>query len=215
VRLGEGTAQDLSPDGKWALAVVPSSPHQLVLYPTGAGEKRRLESGGLVSYDTAQFFPDGQRLLVCGAETGRAVRCYIQDIAGGKPRPLTPDGMSQGFVSPDGASILVRSGGGALLLFPSAGGEPRSVPGTTPEDRVLRWGTDGRSLVLYSGSQVPVRSERLDLATGRREPLRTFGNPETAGALRIGTFALNNDGKSYAYSYGYQLSHLFVVEGAR
>ncbi len=215
VRLGEGTAQDLSPDGKWALAVVPSSPHQLVLYPTGAGEKRRLESGGLVSYDTAQFFPDGRRLLVCGAETGRAVRCYIQDIAGGKPRPLTPDGMSQGFVSPDGASILVRSGGGALLLFPSAGGEPRSVPGTTPEDRVLRWGADGRSLVLYSGSQVPVRSERLDLATGRREPLRTFGNPETAGALRIGTFALNNDGKSYAYSYGYQLSHLFVVEGAR
>ena len=215
VRLGEGTAQDLSPDGKWALAVVPSSPHQLVLYPTGAGEKRRMESGGLVSYDSAQFFPDGRRLLVCGAETGRAVRCYIQDIAGGKPRPLTPDGMSQGFVSPDGASILVRSGGGALLLFPSAGGEPRSVPGTTPEDRVLRWGADGRSLVLYSGSQVPVRSERLDLATGRREPLRTFGNPETAGALRIGTFALNNDGKSYAYSYGYQLSHLFVVEGAR
>jgi serine/threonine protein kinase/dipeptidyl aminopeptidase/acylaminoacyl peptidase len=215
VRLGEGTAQDLSPDGKWALAVVPSSPHQLVLYPTGAGEKRRLESGGLVSYRAAQFFPDGRRLLVCGAETGRAVRCYIQEIAGGKPRPLTPEGMSQGYVSPDGASILVRSGGGALLLFPAAGGEPRSVPGTTPEDRVLRWGADGRSLILYSGSQVPVRSERLDLATGRREPLRTFGNSETAGALRIGTFAVNNDGKSYAYSYGYQLSHLFVVEGAR
>ena len=59
VRLGEGAAQDLSPDGKWALAVVPSSPQQLVLYPTGAGEKRRLEPGGLVSYDAAQFFPDG------------------------------------------------------------------------------------------------------------------------------------------------------------
>ncbi len=215
VRLGEGLASDLSPDGKWALAVVPASPQQLVLYPTGAGEKRRLDSGGLISYDTAQFFPDGRRLLVCGAETGRAVRCYIQEIAGGKPRPLTPGGTSQGFVSPDGASILVRSGGGALLLFPSAGGEPRSVPATTPEDRVLRWGADGRSLVLYRGSQVPVSSERLDLATGRREPLRTFGNPETAGALRIGTFALTSDGKSYAYAYGYQLSHLFLVEGAR
>ena len=88
------------------------------------------------------------------------------------------------------------------------------MPGTTAEDRVLRWGADG-SLVLYRGSQVPVHSERLDLATGRREPLRTFGNPETAGALRIGTFALTNDGKSYAYAYGYQLSHLFLVEGAK
>ncbi len=215
VRLGEGLAADLSPDGKWALAVVPASPQQLVLYPTGAGEKRRLDSGGLVSYDTAQFFPDGRRLLVCGAETGRAVRCYIQEIAGGKPRALTPEGMSRGFVSPDGASILVRSGARALLLFPSSGGEPRSVPGSTPEDRVLRWDADGRSLVLYSGSQVPVHSERLDLATGRREPLRTFGNPETAGALRIGTFALTADGKSYAYAYGYQLSHLFLVEGAK
>jgi eukaryotic-like serine/threonine-protein kinase len=215
VRLGEGSAVDLSPDGKWALAVVPASPQQLVLYPTGAGEKRRLESGGLVSYDSARFFPDGRRLLVCGAETGRAVRCYIQEIAGGKPRPVTPEGASQGFVSPDGGSILVRGGAGALLLYPSGGGEPRSVPGTTPEDHVLRWGADGRSLVLYRGAQVPVHSERLDLATGRREPLRTFGTAETAGALRIGTFALTNDGKSYAYDYAYQLSHLFVVEGAR
>jgi Tol biopolymer transport system component len=215
VRLGEGSAADLSPDGKWALAIVPASPQQLVLYPTGAGEKRRLESGGLVSYDSGQFLPDGRRLLVCGAETGRAVRCYIQEIAGGKPRPVTPEGTSQGFASPDGASILVRSGAGALLLYPSAGGEPRAVPGTTPEDHVLRWGAGGRSLVLFRGSQVPVHSERLDLATGRREPLRTFGTAETAGALRIGTFALTDDGKSYAYSYGYQLSHLFVVEGAR
>jgi Tol biopolymer transport system component len=215
VRLGEGTAADLSPDGKWALAVVPASPQQLVLYPTGAGEKRRLESGGLVSYNSAQFFPDRRRLLVCGAETGRAVRCYIQEIAGGKPRPLTPEGTSQGFVSPDGSSIVVLSGAGAQFLYPSGGGEPRIVPGTTPEDHVLRWGADGRSLVVYRGSQVPVHSERLDLATGRRESLRTFGTAETAGALRIGGFALTDDGKSYAYSYGYQLSHLFVVEGAR
>jgi hypothetical protein len=89
------------------------------------------------------------------------------------------------------------------------------VPGTTPEDHVLRWSADGRSLVLFRGSQVPVHSERLDIATGRREPLRTFGTAETAGALRIGAFALTDDGKSYAYSYHYQLSHLFVVEGAR
>ena len=60
-----------------------------------------------------------------------------------------------------------------------------------------------------------MRAERLDIATGRREPLRTFSGPETAGALRIGTFALTDDYGSYAYSYGFQLSHLFLVQGAR
>jgi Tol biopolymer transport system component len=215
VRLGEGAAADLSPDGKWALAVVPASPHQLVLYPTGAGEKRRIESGGLVSYETALFFPDGRRLLVCGAETGRAVRCYVQEIAGGKPRPVTLEGTSKGFISHDGGSILVRGSTGNLEIYPSNGGVPKTVPGTSPEDVALRWGADGRSIILFRGTQIPVRGERLDIATGRREPLRTFGGPETAGALRIGTFALTDDGRSHAYSYGYQLSHLFLVEGAR
>ncbi len=157
VRLGEGAPQDLSPDGKWALGVLPASPQRLVLYPTGAGEKRLLESGGLVSYESARFFPDGRRLLVCGAETGRAVRCYVQEIAGGKPRPVTPEGTSLGFVSPDGGSILVRGTTGTLEIYPSSGGAGKAVPGTTGEDVALRWGADGRSIILFHGTQIPVR----------------------------------------------------------
>ncbi len=215
VRLGEGTAQDLSPDGKWALAVVPTSPQQLVLYPTGAGEGRRLEGGGLVSYETARFFPDGRRMLVCGSEAGHATRCYVQEIAGGKPRPVTPEGTSQGFLSPDGATIIVQGSDGSQLLYPATGGEPRKVPGTTADDTVIRWGADGRSLVVYSGPRVPVRAERLDLLTGKREPLRTVGTADMPGALHIGTLVLTDDGKSYAYSYESMLSQLFVVEGAK
>jgi dipeptidyl aminopeptidase/acylaminoacyl peptidase len=215
VRLGEGASLGLSPDGKWALALIPASPQQIVLYPTGAGERRPIESGGIVNYNSAAFFPDGRRLLVCGAEAAHAARCYIQDIAGGKPRPVTPEGTSLGFVSPDGASILVRTGAGAFLVCPSAGGEPRTVSGTTPEDRILRWAGDGRSIYLFRGPALPVHGERLDLATGRREPLLTFGAAETSGALRLGFFALTGDAAGYAYSYGYQVSHLFLAEGAR
>jgi Tol biopolymer transport system component len=215
VRLGEGASLGLSPDGKWALAVILASPQQIVLYPTGAGEKRPIEAGGIVNYDSAAFFPDGRRLLVCGTEAGHAARCYVQDISGGKPRPVTPEGTSGGFVSPDGASILVRSGAGAFLVYPSAGGEPRTVPGTTPDDAILRWAGDGRSLYLFRGPQLPVHCERLDLATGRRDPLLTFGVAEASGALRLGFFALTGDAAGYAYSYGYQVSHLFLAEGAR
>src|SRR5262249_43496612 len=43
-RLGEGEGLALSPDGKWVLtALVRSSPVELVLLPTGAGEPKRLK----------------------------------------------------------------------------------------------------------------------------------------------------------------------------
>jgi hypothetical protein len=94
VRLGEGTALDITRDGKSVLSVVPTTPAQLVIYPTGAGQPRKLERGGLLSYEKAVFFPDGKRVLACGHEAGHGVRCYVQDIEGGKPRAITPEGTT-------------------------------------------------------------------------------------------------------------------------
>jgi Tol biopolymer transport system component len=215
VRLGEGGANALSRDGKWALASVPTNPPQLVIYPTGAGEPRRLERGGLASYESAQFLPDAKRVLACGHEEGKGVRCYVQDISGGGPRPVSPEGTSQGFVSPDGRLILVKASGGALALYPESGGEPRPVPGTTPEDSVIRWTADGRFLLLWRAGEVPARVERLEVTTGRREPVRTVGPADLTGVLNIGPFAFSDDGRSYAYACRRMVSHLFLVEGGR
>ncbi len=215
VRLGEGAALDLSRDGKWALAAVPTTPPQLLLYPTGAGEPRKLDRGGLVSYESGQFFPDARRVLACGHEEGKGVRCYVQDVSGGKPRPVTPEGTSQGFVSPDGRQILVTASGGSLVLYPVDGGEARPVPGATPGDAVIRWSADGRSLLVSRSGEVPARIERLDVATGKREPLRTVGPTDLTGVLSIGPFAFTDDLKSYAYACRRTSSHLFLVEGAR
>ena len=46
VRLGEGRALALSPDGKWALSEL-TSPSRLVLLPTGIGTEKTLEGAGL------------------------------------------------------------------------------------------------------------------------------------------------------------------------
>jgi dipeptidyl aminopeptidase/acylaminoacyl peptidase len=215
VRLGEGWAGDLSPDGRWALAVVATSPDRLMLYPAGPGEPRRLESGDLREYSSARWFPDGKRILVCGTEAKHASRCYAQDVSGGKPRPVTPEGSGNGIVSPDGTLILVQGSRDAYQLYPSAGGEPRPVSSLAPDDIVARWTVDGRGFLANRWSEVPARLERVDLTTGRRDFVRRLAPPDLAGVVRIQNVTVAADEKVYGYSAIQRRSDLFLVEGAR
>jgi hypothetical protein len=136
-------------------------------------------------------------------------------MPGGKPRPVTPEGTSLGFVSPDGRSIVVADSAGRLLVYPAEGGEARPIPGARPEDAVIRWSADGRSVLAFHGSEVPARVERIEVSTGKRELVRTFGPTDLKGVLQIGSLALSEDVKSYAYSTREMFSHLFLVQGAR
>jgi eukaryotic-like serine/threonine-protein kinase len=214
VRLGEGYPWGFSPDEKWALAVI-YTPPQLVIYPTGPGETRRLPRGGLETYQSAAWFPDGKSVLVCGNENGKASRCYAQDISGGGLKPVTPEGSTHGTVSPDGREILYSNADGTYSLQPAGGGAPKAVPGLTPEDWIVRWSEDSSGIYTYSGSSVPFRFERLDLATGRRELVREVAPADRAGLLHSIAAALSADGKSYAYETTRTTSQLFVVVGAR
>jgi dipeptidyl aminopeptidase/acylaminoacyl peptidase len=215
VRLGEGSAQDLSPDGSWALAIVPTSPARLMLYPTGPGEPRRLESGDIRDYNTAKFFPDGKRILTCGTESGRASRCYVQDVAGGKPRPLTAEGTLDGLISPDSTVVLVKGGRGGYELYPTAGGEPRPVPTLARDDLVAGWTADGLGLLVSRWAEVPGQLDRMDLATGRRSLVQRFAPQDLSGVVRIQRPIVSGDGSAYAYSPTLRRADLFLVEGAR
>ena len=215
VRLGEGWAADLSPDGLWALAVVPSSPDRLMLYPTGPGEARSLESGDIREYASAKWFPDGKRVLVCGTNSSRASRCYTQEISGGAPRPVTPEGTRSGLVSPDGELLLVQGTHDEYELFPSAGGEPGKAPGLKPTDVVFEWSADGRSVFEIPSTEVPGRLERVDLASGGRDLFRSLAPADLVGVVRIYQAVVAADEKSYAYSEVVRRDDLFLVEGAR
>jgi hypothetical protein len=215
VRLGDGTASGLSPDGLWALSNIAGPPAQLVLYPTGAGEKRVLEPGLIQDYESAQFFPDGKRILACGSEPGHLTRCYVQDVAGGAPRPVTPEATRGGVVSPDGQLVLAQSADGKYALYPLAGGSPRMVPGMTPQDVVIRWNEDGRSVWVFHTTQIPARVEEVALSTGRRTLIREIAPADRAGVVRIMNVASASRGKSLAYSYEKDLSTLTVIEGVK
>jgi len=214
LRLGEGRAFGLSPDGKWALAII-YSPPQLVIYPTGPGEAKRLPRAALEAFQTASWFPDGKSVLVCGSEPGKASRCYAQEIAGGLPRAVTPEATTNGSVSPDGSQFLYSKPGGAWFLQGVAGGTPRTVPGLTPDDLVIRWSADGHSVHVLRPASMPFRIERLDVASGRRVLVREVAPADRTGVLSSPGAALTDDTRSYAYSYERTTSQLFVVEGAR
>jgi len=214
VRLGEGTSYGLSPDGKWALAVI-DTPPQLVIHPTGPGETRRLPRGGLETYQSASWFPDGKSVLFCGYEAGKASRCYGQDVSGGPPRPVTPEGTTGCRVSPDGLQILYSKPGGTWLVQSAGGGTAQAVPGLATDDQVIRWSADGSSVYVFRAANVPCRLERLDLASGRRVLVREVAPADRTGVFRITGAALTDDTRSYAYSYQRMTSQLFVVEGAR
>ena len=215
VRLGDGNAEDLSRDGEWALSILPSSPMQLVLYPTGAGEKRLLDRGSIESYESAQFFADGKRILFCGNEPSRATRCYVQPVAGGPPRAVTPEGTSAGLVSPSGDEVLVQNAEGQYLIYPLAGRSPRQVPWLTTSDMVIRWSLDGSSILVYQAAHAPTRVERVDLSTGRRSLIKVIGPTDLTGVVNIWAVSVSDHEKSYAYSFVRILSRLAVVQGVK
>ncbi|HXF59674.1 MAG TPA: hypothetical protein VN539_07600, partial [Candidatus Saccharimonadales bacterium] len=219
VRLGEGTSGDLSPDGKWALAVrYWTSPPELVLLPTGAGEPRVLPPTGLEHVFTVRFFPSGHDILVTGNEKGHAIRSYVVPLSGGPLRPLTPEGIAAtpDPISPDGKWVIGAIRGGAASLYPVDGGTPRPIRGKEPDEVLMGWSGDGKSIYIAAPVQPgPRQVVRLNLATGSRLPWIAIRGPEDAVGTRSNLITLARDDHSYAYSYSRVLSSLYLVRGLR
>ncbi len=179
VRLGEGAALDISRDGRFVLSNLPADPAQLVLYPTGAGQPRKLDRGGLVAFETAVLFDDGRRVLACGHEPGRAVRCYVQEIETGKSRPVTPEGTNEGLPSPDGTQVLVRNGRKGPPALP--GGRQRRREGRPRRQRQRhRHPLDPRRPVRPR-AQLRQRARPRREARPRHRPPRALQDPGAGG----------------------------------
>jgi len=211
LRLGEGWPADLSADGKWVLALMQSVPPRLLVYPTGAGETRQLDRGNLEHYATAQWFRDGKRVLFSGNEPGKDTRFYVQEL-GGTPKPVTPEGTSDGLLSADGTGILARGLHGNYFIYPIAGGDPRPMPGLMSTDILALWSVDGKSVLVYRRAELPCRLERVDIATGHRTLFKELAPADHAGLLSLREIFVTDDMRSYAYTAYYQGSSLFASD---
>ncbi len=212
-RLGEGAPAAFSPDGKWLLTIVPSAPPRVVLYPTGPGAERHVDVGRFESIGEADWFPGGDSILVCGNPAGEASRCYVQTLAGGAARAVTPAGTAAGLVSRDGREVLAFGQTLGYRRYQVSGGSARPIPWLAPDDRIIRWNPDGRSLDVERMNSHTV--DKVDLATGRRTPIVTLELAHGGGFTNITYIAIADDPRVYAYVAAPYLSSLFTVDGVR
>ena len=218
-RLGEGLAMGLSPDGNWAISVLPSTPSQIVLLPTGVGSPKKVERFNIDDYGLADFFPDGKRILFSGTVAGHAMRDYVQDIDGGKPRSITPEGVISMWrthpLSPDGKSVIALDPDGRFYLYPTDGEGKQPALGTTPGDVPLGWCADGHSVFVTQGGEIPAKVYRVDFTTQSRRMLTELSVPDRTGLTGIRYIQMTPDGKSYAYTFSRFLTELYLIEGLK
>ncbi|HYW39611.1 MAG TPA: protein kinase [Terriglobales bacterium] len=216
VRLAEGRAFALSADGRWVLSTTSDAAGRLVVLPTRAGEPQVL-SGKPMNYVDARWFPDGKHFLFSGNEPDHGVRLYVQDLVGGKPLAISPEGTYglAYLISPDGQEVAAVGPDQKGYLYPVAGGDPRPIPNLAEGELPVAWSGDGRSMFVYRPAELPAKVDRIELPTGRRTLWKQLRPADPAGVEFIGPILMTADTKTYVYGYRRLLTDLYVVDGLK
>ncbi len=214
INLGKGAAEDLSPDGKWALSLTSDKPLHLTLLPVGPGQAKEIPLPGFDHLQMgSKFLPDGKRLVIDGNLSGHGGQSFVIDLDGGKPRAITPEGTYATTASPDG-KYVVGGTGEFLTIFPVDGGPSRTVP-VQPGFGPANWTADSKALLVYRPGDVPLNIYRMEVPTGKMTLVRALVPPDRAGVVSIAPVVGNGDGTEFAYGYYQTLSDLFVISGLK
>ena len=216
VRLGDGESVTLSPDGKWVLALTMSSPAQLILLPSGAGDAQQITHDSLY-HSWARWLPDSQGIVFTAKQEGHGARIFLQKSINGSPTPISPEGIDPLVLAlaPDGSQVAGIGADGKGYLYSLTGGPTKDVPGLLPSEQPIEWSGDGKSLYVYKPGEFPAKVTQLDLATGKRTLWRSLAPADPAGVSQIGPIVMTPDGSSYIYGYHRTLSDLYLVEGLK
>ena len=217
IRLGEGDGYDISPDGKWVLALTPESRPRVLLHPTGPGQTRELPNPEEIVIDTARWLPGGSRVAAFGRIATGPRRGYLLDVDGAPPRPFTESGVdapSLGVIptTPDGARVVGQDQHGVFTIYRTDGGAPEPIRGLDAEAVPIEFCDDGRSLFVGRRDGVGWRVLKLDLASGRTAPWTEIRPAEAAG-LRLSWIYVTPNGRYWVHSSSRLLTDLYSVVG--
>ncbi len=220
VRLGSGHPQELSRDGKWALAVRGGT---VVAIPTAAGEEKVLATA-FPTLSAARWMPDGAHVLVLArGKDGKGV-ASVMGFDGEPPQTVSEDfdlregsqrNRSLSPVSPDGRFVAAAVARGRVEVLALEDGSVRPVPDTGVNDLPIQWTPDGRQLYVLDLSGLPGRIFKVDVATGQRDVWREIQPVDRVGVSGVTMALVTPDGSAWAYSYPQFRSSLYLVKGLR
>jgi eukaryotic-like serine/threonine-protein kinase len=220
IRLGEGTAIALSPDGRWAAAHTPYRDSPVELLPTGPGQKRSFSKRGFLLDHRAHFTPDSRRIVMTGHDERGIVRLLLLEVESGSLTPLPlrlerPDSRSTVALTPGGreALVLYRDTGESEFV-PLDGAPGRPGPAFEKGDGLVAFSSDGAWIYVQAGvRRIPLPIDRIHVERGERENWRKLMPSDASGLIALGAFTMALDGEAYAYLCQRELSVLYVGQG--
>jgi DNA-binding winged helix-turn-helix (wHTH) protein len=220
VRLGNGRALDLSPDGRFVISVDIRNASALDLTPTGPGEIRHVRVPGLVAHEDAGFLADSTRIYVTGRDASGNRATWLTDVQGRAARPLPlPEGriLRSNTFSADGSRFVAScpEGNDGSCFYDTLAGKPVPVPGAQKEWVAI--GIDKRGRLYYRdrAKNPPESLLRLEPVTGRVTKLAELAPRDRAGVFSVLDANIAADGEAWAYTFQRRLSDLHIVSGVK
>ncbi len=218
VRLGPGFPLARSPDLSRVLALLVEPTGEgrgnAVIYQTASGPGRPVSIAPIEGLYWAEWI-DSRRFVGGGADASGKPRVWIVDTEGGQARPLTDPGVhGRGVLNRDKSKLALIDSQGRLLVLGLLLGVVRGMDGSNRHlgdsfGESIACGWDGDAPLVRT-QVAPIEISRIDAATGARTVLRHIA-PPPLGAKGVDSVVLADDDR-HAYSYGQELSELFLVE---
>ncbi len=218
IRLGDGHAFTVSPDGKWVSGYTSPdrSTRRYVLLPTGAGEERTITPPGLSLAIVFGWLGSG-RYFITGAKEGGPFRPFVFDQARNTVEPVgvAENADAAPFVSPDSSRFIAQRKNGDWYVYPMAGGDGQELRAMGPHDRPVGWRSDNRSIYMTTHSDDATRFAVAvyDVATGNRSPWKEIHPARPVD--EVTNLAITPDGKAYAYGFSIVTSDVYIGQGLR
>jgi dipeptidyl aminopeptidase/acylaminoacyl peptidase len=216
VLVGKGVAAGISPDNKWVAAILPSDTTKIQLLPAGIGQVKTVSAPNF-RYSGADWASDGHKLIVRASKSDDPPRTWVQNPDGGEPQPITPQGVDGLFLAVNHVDyVYARDSGGNPRLYPIEGGEPKTISGVAADEEIVD-GSNDSSVVYVSRRQssVSLQVSKLNIASGRRNPLVMVSPNNPAGVAGVGPPRFTTDEKQYVYLQTRNLSVLYVGSGLK
>jgi eukaryotic-like serine/threonine-protein kinase len=202
LRLGDGFPLAISPSGQRVAAnVMSAAGAQLVVYSTANGEHVALQAPGHVS--SARWIDE---TTLVASSNQRLWRLAI----GEAPAALTELGIAGRLaIDPIGRRCAVVDPNDRLHVVELATGADRVVAANVARRFACGWLAD-RDSILLATATTPLELARIDPITGAEQPFTTL-SPPPVGLKAVDSLVVHAQGTRYAYSYGQELSQLYLM----